>query len=108
MGIAGLSVQCYAPMSRLAYLFEFMRGVLGVFIDVLTFFCLIFRSSVALAAESLFSENNSRCTLNEGRSLAVRPTAFASVLIRRAWYRFCCAHDHRRLQAFQRRQPLAD
>ena len=33
---------------------EFVRGVFGVFIDVLTFFCLSLRSSSALAAENLF------------------------------------------------------
>jgi len=41
-------------MSIAADPFELMRGVLGVFIDVLSFFRLMFRSSSALAAENLF------------------------------------------------------
>jgi hypothetical protein len=33
---------------------EFLRSVFGVLVDALTFFCLILRSSSALAAENLF------------------------------------------------------
>ena len=33
---------------------ELLRGVFGIFIDALTFFCLTLRSSSALAAENLF------------------------------------------------------
>ena len=34
--------------------YELLRGVFGVSIDALTFFCLTLRSSPALAAENLF------------------------------------------------------
>jgi len=41
-------------MSTLSCLYAFMRSVFGVFVDVLTFFCLSLRPSSALAAENLF------------------------------------------------------
>jgi putative transposase len=41
-------------MSRISRVLELMGGVLGVFIDALTFLRLILRSSSALAAENLF------------------------------------------------------
>jgi putative transposase len=41
-------------MSRQPRVFEFMRDILGVFIDVLTFFRPTLRSSSVLAAENLF------------------------------------------------------
>jgi putative transposase len=42
------------PMPSLPALFELMRTAFGVFVDVLTFFRLMLRSPLALAAENLF------------------------------------------------------